>query len=118
VLRSRGEVTAEGVFEAAKAGDPVALKVADETAFYLATACISLSRVLDPDLFVFAGGMALAGEFLFDRIRAHIRAQDWSITPWRASIVGARLGNDAGFIGAAAVAWDWQLMAREQVQSA
>lgn len=99
-------ITAKDVFEAANRGDALATRIVEETATYLGIACISLCRVLDPQMIVFAGGMILAGDQLFDRVRAAFRAHDWHVVETRAQLVPALLGNDAGFIGAAAVAWD------------
>ncbi|MCC7147483.1 MAG: ROK family glucokinase [Phycisphaeraceae bacterium] len=99
-------VTAHQVFQAALAGDGLALRLVDETAYYLGIACINFSRILDPQMIVFAGGMALAGDFLFERIRAAYRNLNWSLAAaGQVQIVGARLGNDAGMIGAAGIAW-------------
>lgn len=101
-----GQFTAQDVFEAAKAGDELATKIIDETALYLGVAVVSLCRLLDPKMVVFAGGMILAGDMLFDRIRQAVDQHNWNITEPRVQIVPAKLGNDAGFIGAAAVVWD------------
>lgn len=99
-------VTAKAIFDAAAQEDALAIEVIDQTAWYLALACISLTRVLDPQMFVFAGGMALAGDSLLTRIRSHFEAQNWHAAPNRVKLEIAELGNDAGLIGAAAIAWD------------
>lgn len=112
LAQGRDKITAKDVFEAAKAGDPLALRIVDETATYLGIACVSLSRILDPQMIVFAGGMILAGDFLFDRVRAAFKEHTWRCAPSPAQIVPAVLGNDAGFIGAAAVAWEADRAAR------
>jgi glucokinase len=101
-----GTITAKDVFDAARDGDRLASRIAEETATFLGLACVSLCRVLDPQMIVFAGGMILAGESLFERVRKAFREQSWNILEDQVQIVPATLGNDAGFIGAAAVAWD------------
>jgi glucokinase len=100
------ELSAKDVFDAAKAGDTVAQRVVDQTVTYLGVACASICRLYDPQMIVFAGGMILAGDFLFDHVRAVFKQQNWKLLPARVQIVPAQLGNDAGIIGAAAVAWD------------
>ena len=50
--------------------------------------------------------MALAGDTLFDLVRSAFDRRTWSVAKDKVQIVRARLGNDAGFIGAAAVARD------------
>lgn len=97
-------ITAKDVFEAAQSGDPFANRIVDETATYLGIACVSLCRILDPQMIVFAGGMVLAGNHLFDRVRAAYKANSWTVVESKVELVPALLGNDAGFIGAAAVA--------------
>jgi glucokinase len=57
-------------------------------------------------MFVFAGGMALAGDALLTRINKHFVEQNWHAAPNRVKLEIAKLGNDAGLIGAAAIAWD------------
>lgn len=101
-----GKITAKDVFQAAEQGDALANQIIDETAKYLGIACVNFCRILDPRMIVFAGGMTLAGDFLFDRIRAAFKRHSWTIVADRVEIVPATLGNDAGVIGAAAVAWD------------
>ncbi|MAE62752.1 MAG: hypothetical protein CMJ18_00650 [Phycisphaeraceae bacterium] len=102
----QGEITAEDVFDAAAGGDALALRIVDETAQYLGIAAVTFCRLLDPQMIVFAGGMIAAGDFLFDRIRRSFSDHDWDLVAPQVRIVPATLGNDAGFIGAAAVAWD------------
>lgn len=101
-----GKISAKDVFHAAEQGDVLANQIVDETAKYLGIACVNFCRILDPRMIVFAGGMILAGDFLFDRIRAAFKRHSWTIVEDRVEIVPAKLGNDAGVIGAAAVAWD------------
>ena len=50
--------------------------------------------------------MSKNADHMFDRIQAAFKRHTWTIVEDKVSIVPAQLGNDAGFIGAAAVAWD------------
>ncbi len=104
ILANTGTLTAKDVFDTAQTGDPIAAQVAEETAMYLAIACVNFCRILDPQMIVFAGGMIAAGDYLFSRIRAEFQALTWNVVPEHVQLVPAQLGNDAGFIGAAAVA--------------
>ena len=83
---------------------PEPAKVVDEAAHYLGLACVNLCRLLDPQMVVFAGGMALAGDLLFERVRKVFKHHYWTLQKPHLKIVPAELGNDAGLIGAAAVA--------------
>jgi len=95
---------AEDVFNAAEAGDAAALRVVGQTTRYLGLACVNLCRLFDPQMIVFAGGMIGSGDFLFSRIRHAFRTRTWAMAPDKVEIVPAQLGNDAGYIGAAAAA--------------
>jgi glucokinase len=99
------EITAKDIFDAAKSGDPLATKIVDETAETLALTCVTFSRILEPQMIVFAGGMVFAGDFLFDKIRAFYEKHTWSVPVPGPKILPAVLGNDAGAIGAAGVAY-------------
>ncbi len=97
-------ITAKQVFDAAMADDQLALEIIDETADVLGVACVNLCRLLDPQMVLFAGGMAEAGDFLFDRVRAAFAEHRWDVTEDHVIIAPATVGNDAGIIGAAGVA--------------
>ncbi len=99
-------LTAKDVFTAADRGDRLAANIVAEATTYLGIACVSLCRLLDPQMIVFAGGLILAGDHLFDGIRNGFTEHDWTILQSKVDIVPAQLGNTAGIIGAAAVAMD------------
>lgn len=103
---NNGTLTSKHVFDAANAADPVALAVVRETARYLAVGCVSFCRILDPSMIVFAGGMILAGDLLFEMVREAFADNSWNVMSDHVRIVPAELGNEAGFIGAAAIACD------------
>jgi len=98
------ELTAKDIFTAADAGDALARQIVDEATTFLGIACVSLCRLLDPQMIVFAGGLILAGDHLFDGVRAGFARHNWRILETKVQIVPALLGNQAGIIGAAAVA--------------
>jgi len=100
-LRVKGDLAARDVFLAAAAGDSLASRIVEETAFYLAVGAMNMMHVIDPDLVVFGGGMIAAGESFLERIRHHVRQLAFPVPAARTLIRYALLGNDAGFIGAA-----------------
>ena len=85
--------------------DPGALAALRQLGAALGAASASLSAVLDPQLFVFGGGVAAAGERLLQPIRAAyldtLPARGYHPEPVFAV---AELGNDAGVVGAADLA--------------
>ncbi|MCL2639708.1 MAG: ROK family protein, partial [Phycisphaerales bacterium] len=70
----------------------------------LALACVNVCHFIDPQMIVMAGGMSQAGKFLTDTVDKHFRKEWWKMIPPTAKIALAKLGNDAGVIGAAGVA--------------
>jgi glucokinase len=105
VLRRKGDLDAKDVEAACKAGDALAAEVWDDGVRHLAVACVNICRVIDPDLIVLAGGLAGAGADLLGPVGEHFRRLHWSLTAPRTRIVLSALGDQAGVIGAAAVAW-------------
>jgi glucokinase len=93
------------VCEAAEADDPLCLSVWDDACRYLALACINLQHSFSPQRIILGGGMGGAGAALLDRVRGHFDRQKWHLHNDFPQIVLAELGNDAGVIGAARLAW-------------
>ncbi|AKG37020.1 ROK family glucokinase [Paenibacillus durus] len=95
------KIAAKEVFDAAKAGDEVALRIVNRAAFYLGKSMAAVAAVLNPEVFIIGGGVSKAGEILFEEIR-RVYAQ---VTPEPlqkdVKIISAQLGNDAGIVGAA-----------------
>jgi glucokinase len=85
--------------------DPGALAALRELGSWLGQASASIGAVLDPQLFVFGGGVAAAGELLLEPIRdaflAHLPARGFHPEP---TFAVAELVNDAGVVGAADLA--------------
>jgi len=104
IYEKTGEVTSADIVVQAKAGDVFALEIWDETCRMLALACINVCHFIDPQMIVLAGGMSQAGRFLLDAVNRHFKAEWWKMTRITTRIALARLGNDAGVIGAAGVA--------------
>jgi glucokinase len=91
-----------------EAEDPGALAALRQLGHWLGQAAASLSAVLDPQRFVFGGGVAAAGELLLVPIREaffeHLPARGYHPEP---DFVIAELVNDAGVVGAADLARVW-----------
>lgn len=96
-------VTAKDVFDAVKAGDKVAMEIAEDFGKYLGNALSDIAVILDPDLFVIGGGVSRAGEVLLDYIKKnYMKKALWDNNKVEFSL--AELGNDAGMYGAAKLA--------------
>ncbi len=97
------EVDGLAVTEAALAGDETAIGVFDLIGSRLGVACSSFANIFQPDAIVVGGGVIEAGDLLLDSARAEVRAR--ALRPMNETpILEATLGNDAGMIGAAALA--------------
>lgn len=101
---AKGELTSEDVFLAAATGDALAERVVEETAYYIAVGTTNLMHTIDPNMVVYGGGMTAAGASFLDRIRRHVQALAFPIPAAKTRLCFAELGNEAGFIGAAACA--------------
>jgi len=73
------------------------LKVAER----LSVALVGIVNLLNPDCIVIGGGVAGAGKILFDNIRKIILGQAMSVQARHVKVFKAKLGNNAGLIGAA-----------------
>ena len=108
VLDEKGEITAKDVYGHLKAGDGLAKEITDGTAKALAMVCINMLHITEPKRIVFAGGMIAAGDVLLNRIKDYFNEHIWSLKKETVEICFATLGEDAGIIGAAALAQDVQ----------
>ena len=104
VLR-QGEVSAKTVFDAVKAGDELAIEVAQQFGEYLGKGLAVIAGVINPEIFVIGGGVSKAGEVLFDYIRpAFDKTVFHGCKDTKFAL--ATLGNDAGIYGAAKMVLD------------
>ena len=109
-LLSRGDgtvagLTGQGITEAAREGDPVALAAFNTTGQWLGAGIASLSVLLDPSCVVIGGGVIDAGEILLGPTRESLRRN----MPFAGKhpypeIIAAELGNEAGLVGVADLA--------------
>ncbi|MEO3947700.1 ROK family glucokinase [Gorillibacterium sp. CAU 1737] len=94
-------ITAKDVFDAAKVGDEVALRIVNRAAYYIGRSMAAIAVVLNPQRFIVGGGVSKAGEILFQPIREIFRKYTPLQVQENVDIVPATLGNDAGIVGAA-----------------
>ena len=104
VLERKDIITSKDVYEHLAAGDKLAKQITDETAEALAIVCVNMLHATEPKRIVFAGGMIAAGDILLDRIRYFFDRYIWPLKKETVEICFATLGEDAGIIGAAALA--------------
>ncbi|WP_461239368.1 ROK family glucokinase [Paucilactobacillus sp. N302-9] len=103
------EITSKIVFDLAqKKDDYLANRVVDKVAYYLGLASANMSDVLNPEYVVIGGGVSAAGDFLLDRVRENFEEFAFATVKKSTKIELAKLGNDAGVIGAASLAMDFK----------
>lgn len=94
-------INAKTVIDAAKVGDKVALQVFDRYSRYLAMTINNITAFLDPEMVVLGGGVSHAGQFLLDAVEEKLPRFLMYKTLPSPRITLAKLGNEAGIIGAA-----------------
>ena len=94
------------VFELAIKGSQNAVKVFSEAGRYLGIVLAGLINTFNPDMIVIGGGVAAGWEMFIGSLRNEVQQRAYSEPAERANIVRAELGDDAGVLGAAKVAFD------------
>ena len=100
-------VTAKDVWDAVKAGDEVAIEVAELFGSYLAKGLAIMATISDPAIFVIGGGVSKAGDILLSYVEKNFKELAFFANK-SVEFALASLGNDAGIIGAAKLALDNQ----------
>ena len=103
LLAEGGEVDGKAVTVAAQGGDETAIGVFDLVGRRLGVALATFANIFEPEVIVIGGGVIAAGDLLLEPARAELRVR--ALRPMNATpVVEAELGEDAGMIGAAAMA--------------
>jgi glucokinase len=97
---------AEDVSRLALDGDPLAVRVWDDTVEALACGITSIVNLFEPQLVVLGGGVTRSGEQLLAPVRERVAASAMKPAGDTVRIVGAALGDTVGVVGAAAVVYD------------
>ncbi|MDZ4180922.1 MAG: ROK family protein, partial [Coriobacteriia bacterium] len=109
ILKAAGgdaeQITADTVIEASLAGDEMATRILMEAGVVLGRALVGLVNLLNPQLIVVGGGTGEACPFIVERA-AEIITEEALAGRRDVRVIQAELGNDAGMLGAAALAFD------------
>ena len=106
-LRSLDSISSKDVYEAAKEGDALAIKIFEYTGTLLGQAFADFIAFSSPEAIVLFGGLARSKEFLTEPI---LRSMNDNVLPlWKnkVQLVYSQLKeSDAAILGASALAWE------------
>ena len=104
-LRSipNSELTALKVSQAASRGDAIAKEVFEFTGEMLGRALADFVAITSPQAIFLFGGLAKAGEILFEPVRRAMEANMLNIFKNKTQVLPSQLGDDAAILGSAAL---------------
>ena len=107
VLRNLDTIASKDVFDAAKEGDKLALKIFEFTGKMLGRSFADFITFSAPEAIVLFGGLARAKEFLLEPMETAMNENVVSIWKNKVKIVFSQLKeSDAAILGASALGWE------------
>lgn len=104
-LQSEPSVGTVQIAEAARAGDALAISAFERAGHYLGIAVANYLAIFDPSILIFGGGVSQVGELLFKPFEESLRTHTFHPHYLdNLTITRAALGDDAGLLGALALA--------------
>jgi glucokinase len=103
--QAQPKLSAAQIAEAARAGDALAISAFERAGYYLGMAVANFLAIFDPSILIFGGGVSQVGELLFKPFEESLRKHTFH--PHYLDdlvITKAALGDDAGLLGALALA--------------
>jgi glucokinase len=105
VLKREVNFTAQDVAEAAHQGDALAIKAYQRAGEYLGIGVASFLHAFDPSIVIFGGGVSQVGNLLFDTFDISLKNHVFHPRYLEGLVITkAKLGDDAGLLGARALA--------------
>jgi glucokinase len=104
-LKRGSEISAKDVAQAAHQGDVLSIKAYQRAGKYLGIGVASLLHAFDPSVLIFGGGVSQVGNLLFDSFDKSLKERVFHPRYLENLIItNAKLGDDAGLLGARALA--------------
>ena len=104
-LKREAGLNARDIAEAAKQGDALAISAYQRAGEYLGIGVASFLHVFDPSIIIFGGGVSQVGPLLFDSFHASLKKHVFHPRYFEDLVITtAALGDDAGLLGALALA--------------
>lgn len=104
IAKKDDRVTARTAFEARKAGDKAGCEVIEDYVKYVGTGLGNLANIFRPEVILIGGGVSNEGEYFIDMLQEYTNKCLYSAKAAEVKIKRAKLLNDAGILGAAALA--------------
>lgn len=102
MAEEKGKISGRTAFDAKRAGDEAAAEVVDKYVLYLAEGLSNIVNIFQPEVVSLGGGVSNEGDYLLDLLMPRIRERVYGGNIVLATkICVAKLGNNAGIIGAA-----------------
>ena len=97
-----GRANGKIVWDTAKDGDATAKDVTAKYALYVAQGVVNIVNIFRPEVIAIGGGVSRAGDALLEPVKKYVSEKHYGVGFSKPSdIVIAKLGNDAGIVGAA-----------------
>jgi len=97
------KISAEIVATAANQGDKLGQSIMEGTGEYLGTGVANIINLFNPELVIIGGGVARAGDLIFEPLEKAVQKRAFSVSAEVAKIIPVSLGKDCTVIGAAAL---------------
>ncbi|HTU81468.1 MAG TPA: ROK family protein [Candidatus Acidoferrales bacterium] len=107
----RDRLSSKKIRKAAQAGDQHALAAWERFVADLAIGLANVVAMVNPELIALGGGVSSAGDFMLDAVRPRVDVLTTMVPKGTTRIEVATLGNDAGQVGAAWMAFSGGLVA-------
>ncbi len=102
---AREKLSSKKIRRAAQAGDGHALAAWKNFIEDLAIGLANIIAFVNPEKIALGGGVSTAGDFMLDAVRPEVEILTTMVPRGTTEIVVASLGNDAGQVGAATMAF-------------
>lgn len=103
--KDRSKLGSKSIRKGAQAGDPHAMAAWKNFTHDLALGLANVIAFVNPEVIALGGGVSSAQDFMIDAVRARVDELTTMVPRGTTRIVIAKLGNDAGAIGAATMAF-------------
>lgn len=105
LVRKRDKIGSKPIRKAAQVGDGHALAAWQNFCDDLAIGLANIIAFVNPEVIAIGGGVSSAGDFMLDALRPRVDALTTMVPKGSTTIAIAKLGNDAGQVGAATMAF-------------